>query len=300
MKNIGNVLFVCALLAVAPFAIAQKSPQGADASVIDVENLQGETAESVVDNAVAVPLPENASDPAAMTAADDAEASSDGVMPGDTWYPLQRWGERLSVWFTFDEQEKAEKMMALSERRLTEVRFLADAKKYDLLKETLRSYRGQITDAASQAIALQDDDNAADDLLRKVGLMTLAHQNDFLTLYDNAPEEVQSAVENTIKTDIEEYASALTHMSPERREAMMTSAASAEEAASRGIKRLRAAGVDMPEMATIKERVRERAKDEVAAIAKEKTDNAATGVIDRLQTRGKLLLEKVKAGITVE
>lgn len=114
-----------------------------------------------------------------------------GILPTSPFYFLKTWSERVTLFFTFAEGQKAERLSKFAERRLSEAEAIADENPA-LAGAAAGRYAATIAEAA-KALPVSGEDKEA---LVSFKERSLRHQEVLAELEGSVPEEARDAIIN--------------------------------------------------------------------------------------------------------
>lgn len=138
-----------------------------------------------------------------------------GMLPDHPLYFVTSASEAVGTFFTFGDADKAERALELSERRLAEVRALAEQGKPEAAERAAERYRDQLDRAvtrAEQARARAEDEEVeepegeeeaeeeeTDEALTRVAEATSRHQEVLAEVYQKVPEQARPGIERAME-----------------------------------------------------------------------------------------------------
>jgi len=121
-----------------------------------------------------------------------------GITPDSPFYFIETIGERISLFFTFGTEAKAEKKLDHAEKRLAEAKAMADEGREDLAERSLDAYGKLVSEAAemlAEAAKDGDKDEALAELIRRA---TGIHQMVLTEVYEKVPEQAKESVQQAM------------------------------------------------------------------------------------------------------
>lgn len=152
-----------------------------------------------------------------VLAADDNNLPDPGLTPDSPWYFLDSWGERLSLFFTFDNVKKAEKAEKFSEEKLAEAQKMADENKTDKIDVALGKYNDYLTETIDDANTAKEDGKNVDEVLATVAQATQKHLAVLAEVLAKVPEQAKSGIQNAITNSSKGQENALNAISGEKK-----------------------------------------------------------------------------------
>ncbi len=127
-----------------------------------------------------------------------AYAAEGLIKPSSKFYFLQNWGESIMLFLNFSKESKLDYLLALTERRLDEIKDVPSQAVADHYEENF----SQLKEIASQ---LQN----AHDALEKIKEASLRQQEVLAKVYEQVPEEAKDAIENAQENSSKHLAEAI-------------------------------------------------------------------------------------------
>ena len=171
-----------------------------------------------------------------------------GMLPDNPVYFLKSWSEDIGTFFTFGEENKAERDFELSERRLSEAKALAEKGRGDMAEGVMERYEEQLDSAMQRAERARERGADMDELLERISERTLKHQEVLADVYERVPEEAREGIERAMENSMRGHEEALGAISQERREEVMERVESKREEARQRMDEARERGVPTPEI----------------------------------------------------
>lgn len=134
------------------------------------------------------------------------------LLPGNPFYFLKKWKERLELGFAITSEKKAAKRIEIATRRLAEVKVLSE-KDSELAQQWLEQYQEELEKLSQEMEQLPE--GKVDWLLEHVGQMTLKHQAVLLRVYEKAPESAKKGLENALEKSLKGHQQAVESISRE-------------------------------------------------------------------------------------
>lgn len=180
-----------------------------------------------------------------------------GMLPSNPFYFIKGWSEAIGTFLTFDEVNKVERFLNLSETRLAEANALLEENEVDLADEAIERYQVQLNQALAQAEQARMSGLDTDDVLAKVSEATLRHQEVLADVYNKVPDQAKPAIERAMQAGMRGYEESLEAISGQKREAVMEKAEEKREEVETRLERLRNEGIPIPAIPT-REEIEER------------------------------------------
>ena len=171
-----------------------------------------------------------------------------GMLPDHPLYFLKSWGEGIGTFLTFGDIPKAERYLALAERRLAEANALADKGKPEIAERALERYRERLNRALGKAEEAKQKGLDTDEVLAKVSEATLKHQAVLLEVYEKVPEQARPAIERAMEQSMRGHEEALQAISGEKREQIREEVETRKQEVFQKVEQLRERGIPVPEI----------------------------------------------------
>ncbi|MCX8159063.1 MAG: DUF5667 domain-containing protein [Candidatus Pacearchaeota archaeon] len=141
---------------------------------------------------------------------EEAEISAEpGITPDSAFYGLKLGWEKLGVAFTFNQEKKAQKELALAKKRLMEMRKMAEKGNVKAMERAQQKHDALIENAQARLALIQEDTTETKAKLaaeKVIGIERAlkAHQNRIEVLQDilaekNLSDEARTAIESAIE-----------------------------------------------------------------------------------------------------
>lgn len=152
----------------------------------------------------------------------DTELPNPGMLPDSPLYFLERAAERMSIFFTFNNKAKAERLLRQSEERLAEIEVLLQREKVEKVKETAEHYQERVDEALERAgRARERNEENIDDVFERIAENAARHQEILGDVYDRVPEDAKDAIERALEMSAQGYENALRAVSRENAEGVL-------------------------------------------------------------------------------
>jgi hypothetical protein len=172
-------------------------------------------------------LAEDAAVTAASTASDDTLSSDPGTTPDSAMYGLKLGWEKVGLLFTFNQEKKAQKELALAEKRLLEVKKMAEKGNLKAMEKAQEKHDALVESAQARLEKLQEDSKEAqirETATKVIGLEVAlkAHENRIEVLKDilaekNLSDEARTAIDAAV-AKMENKTSAMAQKIEERKD----------------------------------------------------------------------------------
>jgi hypothetical protein len=160
--------------------------------------------------------------PVGVVKAETVELPDPGMLPTSNFYFLKTITENIGLFFTFNEEAKAERLLELSERRLAEIEALTELGEVEKADKIMSRYEKHIERAFERAEKMREKGVENEELLMKISNATFKHQNVLVDVYERVPEQAKPAIEKAMEQGMKGYERALENVSTEQnRERMM-------------------------------------------------------------------------------
>jgi len=171
-----------------------------------------------------------------------------GMLPDHPLYFLKSWAEAIGTFLTFGDIPKAERYLALAERRLAEANALADKGKPEIAERALERYRERLNRALGKAEEAKQKGLDTDEVLAKVSEATLKHQTVLIEVYEKVPEQARPAIERAMEQSMRGHEEALQAISGEKREQIREEVQTRKQEVFQKAEQLRERGIPVPEI----------------------------------------------------
>jgi len=128
-----------------------------------------------------------------------------GITPDSPFYFLDKFGEKIGIFFSFSAESKAKKAMKYAEERLAEARVMAEKKKTNETKEVAQSYE-QLLDLAEKKINKVE---RKEEIASKMGEATSKHLAVLEDVLEKVPEKAKEAIKKAKKRSKEGHVTAV-------------------------------------------------------------------------------------------
>ncbi len=180
------------------------------------------------------------------------ELPEPGMLPGHPLYFLETWGESVVTFFTFGEDSKAERLLFLSEKRLSEANELMARGEDELAERAISRYENQFGQALEKAKEAREKGLDVDEVFLRVSEATLKHQDVLMDVYDRVPEQSKEAIQRAMQEGLRGHEEALDSISEQDRERVVEKMREVEQ---------RLEETPLPDLPELEEEVRERIPD---------------------------------------
>jgi hypothetical protein len=125
-------------------------------------------------------------------------ATSAGVKPGSFFYFFDTTFENVSLFFTFDSENKAKKALEYADERLAEIEAIAEEKNPNAVKTAIANYEGNIALATEKSKEVKDK-GRAESLLTLIEDDSSKNQEVLAAILIKVPEEAREAITQAIE-----------------------------------------------------------------------------------------------------
>jgi hypothetical protein len=122
-----------------------------------------------------------------------------GLLPDSPLYFLKDWKEKIQIFFTFGEENKAKQFLHLSEVRLAEYQKMIEKGKTEIARKTLEKYEKQLDRALEKAEEAKEKGKNVEKLKEEIGEKILKHQEALEGVLEKVPEQAKEGIEKAIK-----------------------------------------------------------------------------------------------------
>ena len=124
-----------------------------------------------------------------VLAVEQIELPKPGLTPENPFYFLDSWAEKISLFFTFGAEKKAQKAKLFAEEKLAEAKILAEQKKTAKIPKALKKYEKYLDYAIKEAKEAKEQGNNTEEILAIVSEATQKHLMVLAEVYDKVPQE---------------------------------------------------------------------------------------------------------------
>src|SRR3990167_861142 len=125
-------------------------------------------------------------------------ATSAGVTPGSFFYFFDTTFENISLYFTFDSENKARKALGYADERLAEIEAVAEEKNPDGVKAAIANYESNIALATEKSKEVKDK-GQAESLFTSISDNAAKNQEVLAAVLIKVPEEAREAITRAIE-----------------------------------------------------------------------------------------------------
>lgn len=147
---------------------------------------------------------------------EDEELIDPGLLPNHPLYFLKTWSENIQTFFTFGQVNRANRHLALAEKRLAEAKSLMAQGETELAQKIMNRYQEQFAHAFTFAQQAKEKGQNSDEIMAKIAENTLRHQAVLTRVYEQVPEEAKPAIERAMENSLRGHEQALENISQER------------------------------------------------------------------------------------
>ncbi len=136
-----------------------------------------------------------------------------GTLPDNPLFVVKRWWEDVQLFFTFNNEKKAELEQTLALKRIAEAEKLIEKGKVDLAERHLQRYEQHMERFQERIQTLQQNQSdKADELLNRFEMIQ-GHQQEVLQrVYDQVPEQGKAGIMNAIEQSAKGVQNAIEHV----------------------------------------------------------------------------------------
>lgn len=149
--------------------------------------------------------------------AQTTEIPTPNTLPGDPLYFVTTAVEAIGSALTFGDLNKVNRQIDLADKRIAEVKALAEKNKPDLAEKAAARYENHLTKALERAEKAKTKGKNTDEVLARVAESTLKHQSVLIDVYERVPEQAKEAIEKSIQKSARGHEKAISGVSSERR-----------------------------------------------------------------------------------
>src|SRR3989344_2318088 len=125
-------------------------------------------------------------------------ATNAGLKPGSFFYFFDTTFENISLFFTFDSENKAKKALGYADERLAEIEAIAEEKNPNAVKTAIANYESNMSLATEKSKDVKDK-GQAESLLTLIADNTSKHQEVLTNVLGKVPEEAKEAITQAIE-----------------------------------------------------------------------------------------------------
>ena len=135
-------------------------------------------------------------------------APSAGIKPTNLFYFLDIALEKISLFFIFNPERKAQKALVYAEERLIEVEAIAAENKPKAVATAMANYQANVSLATAESKDIKDKEKSQI-LLSTIADNTSKHQEVLAEVYNKVPDEAKKAIEKAIEVSAKSHEEAL-------------------------------------------------------------------------------------------
>ena len=185
------------------------------------------------------------------------------MLPGNPFYFLKSVSEGVGTFFSFGDVSKAERFVYLADKRLAEVRALAERGDEGRAEKATEKYQERIAKALERAGEAMEKGKDVDEIMSKVAEATVKHQEVLARVYEQVSEQAKEAIGRAMELSARGHDEALKAVSGEKRDEIEDMIEGLKQEAKDRLEELRRKGVPIPELKNRDEREMEgREEDE--------------------------------------
>jgi hypothetical protein len=141
-----------------------------------------------------------------------------GLTPDNAFYFLDTIGEKISMFFTFKAERKAEKALRFAEEKFAEAKAMAERNSAKALEKADERYQFFLELANSRVEEAKNEGKDVEAIAARITENALRHRERFLEVLDNAPEEAREGLERALETSQRGFDNAVQAVTGEKRE----------------------------------------------------------------------------------
>jgi len=115
-----------------------------------------------------------------------------GLTPDSPFYFLDKWGESMSMAFSFSSEAKAEKALKFSEERLSELKVMSEKNKTKQVTKLAENYRESLKSAQDKSKEIKSEKKS--EVEARVASSTSKHLSVLEEVLNKVPEEAKEAI----------------------------------------------------------------------------------------------------------
>ena len=188
------------------------------------------------------------------------ELPDPGMLPGNPFYFLKAASEGIGTFFTFGDVKKADRFAFLAEKRLAEAAALAEKGDSKRAEKAAEKYQERLTAALERAERAKGKGLDVDEVLAKVSMATLKHQEVLARIYEKVPEQARKGIERAMEASAKGYERALQAVSKEKKAEVLEQVEARRQEVEQRLEGLRSKGIPIPK---VKNRQEIEAEDKV-------------------------------------
>ena len=122
-----------------------------------------------------------------------------GITPDSKLYFLDKWGEKIGMFFAFSEERKIEKSFRYAEERLSEIEKMSDKAKDKIPEEALDNYEKHMNKAQERLRKMEEKGEKIDSISEKVANATSRHFEVLQDVMEKAPEKAKKGLSKALE-----------------------------------------------------------------------------------------------------
>lgn len=142
--------------------------------------------------------------------------NSAGLLPGDFFYFLDVFSEKIGTLFTFGDIPNIKRRVYLAGERLDEAQKLSSLGRDKDAGIAVKKYQVQIDDALNRAKVAKKDGKNTDLVLSSIAEKTVGNQTILANIYDKVASSEKNTVKDAMKNSMKGYESALGEISKKK------------------------------------------------------------------------------------
>lgn len=144
-----------------------------------------------------------------------------GLTPDSSFYFLDTIGEKISLFFTFKVENKAEKALRFAEEKFAEAKKMAEENRVKALEKADEKYQHFLSLANQRVREAKNKGKDVEELAIRITENALRHREVLTRVLENAPEEAKDEIENAIEMSQNGFESAIQSVLGEKKEELM-------------------------------------------------------------------------------
>lgn len=140
-----------------------------------------------------------------IASAQSNKLPSPGLTPDSPFYFLKIWKEKIQLFFTFGEENKAKQHLHLADVRLAEYQKMVEKGKTEIAQKTLEKYEKQLDHALEKAGEAERKGEDVEKLKETISEKILKHQEVLRGVLEKVPEQAKEGIEKAIEASKKGY-----------------------------------------------------------------------------------------------
>jgi len=163
-----------------------------------------------------------------------------GLVPSNPFYFFDTLGEKISLFFTFGAEKKAQKALSYAGEKLAEAKLLVEkGQSGTALKKALLRHKDYLATALKKAEQAKEQGKDVEELMTLISEATLKHQAVLLEVYKRVPEQAKEAIQNALEKSLKGYKEALEAVSSKKKQKIEEKSEEIQEKIKERIKNLK-------------------------------------------------------------